>query len=460
MSITLLWFCQDLRLSDNPALRAALHGERILPLYIFDPGRAPGEAGAWWLHQNLAALDQRLRQLGARLILRRGDSLAVLREMIGRVGATRVVWNRRYEPALIERDTRIKTALRAEGIECQSFKANLLHEPWQIKTGEDQPYRVFTPYWKSCRQKLSLEEPWPMPEHLVMPEAAPPGDSLDSLELMPRRSWPQKFTWQAGEAAALAKLAEFIHAGLADYSSGREAPGIPGTSGLSPYLALGVLGAPRIAYQVTRWAAMEPGLLDNAEAYLRQLGWRDFSYQLLFHYPRLQHEPMNPKFRAFPWQRDAAGLRAWQNGETGIPMVDAGMRELWETGWMHNRARMVVGSFLTKNLRLSWRAGESWFWDTLVDADLANNIQGWQWIAGCGADAAPYFRIFNPVLQGEKFDPHGEYVRRWLPALKQVADKYVHKPWEAPLPPKNYPAPLVELKASRAAALAAYQGLA
>jgi deoxyribodipyrimidine photo-lyase len=461
MPTAILWFRQDLRLADNPALQAALSFKQIIPLYIFDPGRSPGEASRWWLQQNLAALDKSLRERGSRLFIRRGDSLAILDEVIRASQATHVFWNRLYEPALTERDSWLKTTLRDRGLVCQSFNANLLHEPWQIKNGSEQPYRVFTPYWKNCRQSLHLTQPNAAPGGLGLQADGVQSESLASLELLPCISWYSGFPWRGGEAAAYQKLEEFLQTGLAAYGAERDYPASPGTSQLSPYLALGVIGPRQIAWHVQHYAAThsEDGVLENAEAYIRQLGWRDFSYHLLFHFPQLQRESMNPKFKAFPWREDAAHLQAWQRGETGFPIVDSGMRELWTTGWMHNRVRMLVGSFLTKNLRLSWLAGETWFWDTLVDADLANNIQGWQWIGGCGADAAPYFRIFNPVLQGEKFDPHGEYTRRWLPELKNIGDKFLHKPWEAPVPPHNYPAPVVDLKLSREQALAAYKSL-
>lgn len=471
---TLLWLREDLRLADNPALQAALEKSAyLLPVYIHAPQeaaeRAPGAASRWWLHHSLRALAESLRAHGSDLLLRRGDSLAVLRELCAQTGARRVVWNRQYEPALIARDSAIKTALREAGIECRSFNAKLLREPWEVQTRGNTPYRVFTPYWRAHSALPEPPPPGPAPARLPPCPPGISGENLDALALLPEIPWDGGLQthWEVGEAAAQARLRDFLSNALARYPEQRDRPDELATSRLAPYLHFGEIG-PRQIWHALRPYAQDPAGAAAAAAFLRQIIWRDFAYQLLYHFPHTLSEPLNPRFAAFPWYRGedaAARLRAWQRGRTGYPIIDAGMRELWHTGFMHNRVRMLAASFLTKNLRLPWQLGEAWFWDTLVDADSANNVFGWQWTAGCGADAAPYFRIFNPISQGEKFDPQGAYIRRWVPELAALPDAYLNQPWAAP--PlllqaaglrlgEHYPHPIVAYKASREAALAAY----
>jgi deoxyribodipyrimidine photo-lyase len=468
----LVWMRRDLRLADNPALTAACQRcERVIPLYIHAPDEeapwAPGAAARWWLHHSLESLQRELAARGSALVVRRGDSLGNLREIAREVGAGEVHWNRCYEPALRARDTAIKQALRADGLGCASHNAALLSEPWALKTGSGEPYRVFTPYWRRLGPSLQ-DQPAPLAAPASLPPVADALERLDidALGLRPTIPWDQglRERWQPGEAGAGQRLHEFIANRLADYAEHRDWPAEPGTSCLSPHLHFGELGPRQVLARIND-AAPDAA---TSEPFLRELGWREFSHQLLYHFPDTPLEPLNPRFAAFPWRRDGAQalLAAWQRGLTGLPIVDAGMRELWRTGWMHNRVRMIVASLLTKNLRLPWQEGARWFWDTLVDADLANNTQGWQWSAGSGADAAPYFRIFNPVRQGERFDPEGRYVRRWCPELAKLSDKRIHQPWQASEAERracgialgrDYPWPVVDLKASRAEALAAYE---
>ncbi|MBK1706130.1 cryptochrome/photolyase family protein [Halochromatium glycolicum] len=467
----LVWMRRDLRLSDNPALEGARQRcERIIPVYIHSPDEEapwqPGAASRWWLHHSLEALHHALQERGSRLIIRRGDSLGALRALAREAGATEVHWNRCYEPAATERDSRIKAALRAEGLWCASYNGLLCNEPWTLKTGQDAPYRVFTPYWRQLAPRLAQQPP-PTPAPAALPPISDTLERLDvdALALQPTIPWDQglREQWRPGEAGALERLSRFVSDGLDHYAEARDLPAVEGTSRLSPHLHFGEL-SPRQVIEQVQAGRPDPEL---SEPYLRELGWREFSYQLLYHFPQTPAEPLDPRFAAFPWRSEDADslLAAWQQGRTGIPIVDAGMRELWQTGWMHNRVRMIVASLLTKNLRQPWQQGARWFWDTLVDADLANNTQGWQWSAGCGADAAPYFRIFNPVRQGERFDPQGGYVRRWCPELHRLPDKLIHQPWQASETEReacgvrlgrDYPWPIVDLKASRAEALAAY----
>ena len=464
MSLGIVWFRRDFRLGDNPALAAALaRHERVLPVYIHAPGEEapwqPGAASRWWLHRALADLQA---QLNGRLLLRRGPSLATLQDLLARSGATGVYWNRLYEPAAIKRDTAIKQALRENGITADSGNAGLLVEPWEVQTRQGAPYRVFTPFWKRLTETGLPRHPVETPgvEGRLIDSRTLGGLGgclLDDLELLPRIRWDEGMeqAWQATRAGAEARLDEFVATELANYAHGRDLPAREQVSRLSPYLHFGQIG-PREIVAACHVAG------HAAAAFLRELGWREFAHHLLVHFPHTSDAPLDRRFEAFPWREDPPALQAWQRGETGIPLVDAGMRQLWASGWMHNRVRMIVASLLTKNLLLRWQDGARWFWDTLVDADLANNSLGWQWTAGCGADAAPYFRVFNPVLQGERFDPRGDYVRHWVPELGGLPAKWVHRPWEAPeqilreagvVPDGNYPLPIVDLGASRRRAL-------
>lgn len=473
-STAIVWLRRDLRLADNPALTTALERcERVLPVYIHAPDEEapwqPGGAARWWLHHSLTALAADLAAAGSRLVVAQGESLSTLRRLIEATGAGECHWNRLYEPATIARDTAVKTALRAEGIHCESHNAAMLFEPWTLKTGAGEPYRVFSPYWRRCEPRLAeVPPPCPAPASLPAPPTALESLPIDALELLPRIRWDQGLadTWRPGSAGAGTRLRGFLDGAMQQYTQGRELPAEAGTSGLSPHLHWGELG-PRQVLAAVRDTAPDI-TAGGAGHFVRELGWREFSMQMLYHFRQAPTEPLDPKFADFPWRRDDddALLTAWQHGRTGIPIVDAGMRQLWHSGWMHNRVRMVVASFLTKNLRLPWQHGARWFWDTLVDADLASNTQGWQWAAGSGADAAPYFRIFNPVRQGERFDADGAYVRRWCPELQALPNKLVHQPWAAK-PAEldalgvrlgdDYPAPVVDLKTSREEALSAFE---
>jgi len=477
VSAAVVWFRRDLRLADNPAVSAACAGGRpIIPLYIHAPEEAgdwaPGAASDWWLHHSLEALAGELRRHGLTLVLRRGPSADTLAAVVHETGAGAVHWNRLYEPAFIERDRRIKQTLRAQGLEVGSHNAALLHEPWTVRTGSGGDYRAFTPFWKACRRREAPAPPLPAPARLQAPAGGlPPGEPPAALGLLPRQRWDAGLAraWTPGRAGAEARLQAFLDDGLGAYDEGRDLPAKPATSRLSPHLHWGEIG-PREVWQAVQARLAAAGgeeLTAGAEAFLAEIGWREFAHHVLFHHPGFPDEPLNPRFGRFPWRDDDGGLRrAWERGETGFPLVDAGMRELWSTGWMHNRVRMVTGSLLVKNLRLPWQYGERWFWDTLVDADLASNSLGWQWVAGSGADAAPYFRVFNPVRQGERFDPGGEYVARWIPELERLPPRHRHAPWAAPASAlsgaglrlgEHYPHPVVDLKRSREEALAAFQ---
>jgi deoxyribodipyrimidine photo-lyase len=472
-SAAIVWLRRDLRLADNPALDAATRsGGRIIPVYIHAPAEEhpwePGAASRWWLHQSLRALQTALREHGSRLVLRRGASLATLRELLASTGARTLYWNRLYEPALQERDRLIRARLERDGIEVRSFNAALLLEPAEVKRSDGGPYRVFTPFSKACLARDILP-PTPAPPMRRPTGRWPASLRLNELELLPSTPWYRGFeaVWAPGEHGAWRRLERFLEAAVGEYPAARDRLDCAGGSGLSPHLHFGEIG-PRQVWQALERLKLHdprPGVLAAAETFQRQLLWREFAHHLLQHFPATPLEPLYTRYRGFPWREDHEGLEAWRRGRTGIPLVDAGMRELWATGFMHNRARMVVASFLTKNLGLHWLHGARWFWDTLVDADLANNTLGWQWAAGCGADAAPYFRIFNPVRQGERFDPQGAYVRRWVPELAHLPDRFIQRPWDAPpeLLVANgsrngnaYPPPVVDLDHSRRQALARY----
>lgn len=451
-------------------------GGAVVPVFLWSPEEegcwAPGAASRGWLHHSLTRLDEALRARGSRLVVRRGPALEALRSLARETGAKAVFWNRRYEPATIERDRRIKEALGSEGFRVESAGGALLHEPWTVRNRAGKPFQVFTPYWRECLGRPDPQAPLAAPEHLPGPGKWPDSEPVASLGLLPRIPWDQGIwkAWRPGEAGAVERLDRFCAGAVLEYGAGRDRPDREGTSRLSPHLHFGEIGA-RQVWDAVRRAAGRAGVPDavwRRWQFLAEVGWREFAHHLLYHFPRTPERPLREAFERFPWRDDGAALEGWQRGRTGYPLVDAGMRELWETGWMHNRVRMVAGSFLVKNLLTSWRAGAQWFWDTLVDADLANNTLGWQWVAGCGADAAPYFRVFNPVAQGRKFDPDGVYVRRWIPELGRVPLEWVHAPWEAP--PRvlraagvrlgvEYPEPVVGATASRLAALDALASL-
>jgi deoxyribodipyrimidine photo-lyase len=409
-----VWFRLDLRLSDNPALTAAARsGRHVVPVFIWAPEEegdwAPGAASRWWLHQSLKSLDDSLKLRGLRLILRQGPSLNAIQSLVRECGADSVFWNQCYEPSLRARDAHIRQSLLSEGLCIETFDSALLCKPDSVKNTKGNPFLLFTPFWRACQTAIPDSPPVPPPK--LAKFKLPSSGVLKEFNLEPAVDWAAglRCAWQPGESGAQRNLSQFLDEALENYPEMRNYPAHRGTSRLSPHLRFGEISPRQV------WAACINRVSEASRAFLRQLGWREFAYHLLFHFPETTLNPLRPQFSRFPWQQDPQKLRAWQMGRTGYPLVDAGMRELWKTGWMHNRLRMIVGSFLVKDLLLPWTEGARWFWDTLVDADLANNTLGWQWIAGCGADAAPYFRIFNPDSQAGKFDPKGEYVSRWVP---------------------------------------------
>lgn len=447
---SLVWLRDDLRLADNPALMAAVdRAAPIVVLYLLDEEssgiRPLGAARRWWLHHSLESLGGSIATLGGTLVLRHGRAENEVPRLVEELGAGAVFWNRRYGGPQRTVDAALKSSLREAGIEVQSFQASLLHEPWTVSTGSGSPFRVFTPFWKACLAEPGPREPLPAPRALDG-VADVSSDSLADWALLPTHpDWAEglRDRWTPGEEGAHARLEQFASDDLGDYDSARDAPGEDATSRLSPYLSNGEISPFQIWHRMQR-GQLSPAARHNAPKFLSELGWREFNWNILYSQPDLHEKNFRPEFDAFPWHApDPRELEAWQRGRTGIPLVDAGMRELWQTGYMHNRVRMVVASFLIKNLLIDWRIGEQWFWDCLVDADEANNPGNWQWVAGSGADAAPYFRIFNPLLQAEKFDRHGDYQRRYVPELGT----------------ENYPDPIVDLKQSRADALSAYEAV-
>ena len=422
-SPTIVWFRHDLRLDDNPALAAAVARGPVVPVFIWAPEEEhpwePGAASRWWLHQSLEKLAAALVKAGAPLVIRRGPSLETLRTLAQECGASHVAWNRRYEPAVVARDTAIKRALTEDGLGAESFNGGLLFEPVRVATKEGKPYQVFTPFWRTLLTKDEPAEPTSAPKKITTVTRPPRGLAIESLDLLPTIDWAgtMRTMWSPGEAGAAKRLDRFLEKALDGYSAGRDRPDREGTSSLSPHLHFGEISPRRVWHAVREAVGGTPVAklaVGGPECYLRELGWREFANHLLYHFPHTADAPLRSDYARFPWANDPIGLRAWQRGHTGVPIVDAGMRQLWGTGWMHNRVRMIVASFLVKDLRISWLEGARWFWDTLVDADLAANTLGWQWAAGCGADAAPYFRIFNPTSQQQKFDPDGAYVRTWV----------------------------------------------
>lgn len=470
----LVWLRQDLRLADNPALHAAVEsGRPVVVVYVLDEeGPWPlGGASRWWLHGALEALGADLAKRGVPLTLRRGGASEEITRLIKQTGADTVFWNRCYEPAAVARDTALKKQLTDAGVAVEGFNAALLFEPWEVRTGAGGPFKVFTPFWRACRAQHIHTETAAAPKRI---EAAKATKSLTlaDLALLPTKpDWAggMREEWTPGEAGARARLSAFLDDALDGYDANRNRPDLIGTSRLSPHLHFGEIGPRQIWRAVETFVEAHPAMRGEADKFLSEIGWREFSTHLLFHNPNLPDANWKAQFDHFPWETNAEGLEAWRRGRTGYPIVDAGMRELWTTGWMHNRVRMIVASFLIKDLMIHWREGEAWFWDTLVDADLANNAASWQWVAGSGADASPYFRIFNPVTQGETYDPDGAYVRRWIPEIAALPDKVIHKPWTATPEAlsdagielgRTYPRPIVDHGEARTRALAAYKTIA
>lgn len=469
----LFWFREDLRLADNPALaQAVASGRPLICLYVHDmedSGRwAAGGARQWWLHGSLASLQADLNDKGAELVIRQGSSAEIVREIVSQCGVEAVFWTRRYAPYQIEADTALKVELENQGVSVTSVNGRLLFEPWAFKTGAGKPYRVFSPLWRAMQRDGDVRALAPEIEAIDAVSYDLTSVSLDELGLLPTNpDWASGFEpiWQPGEAGAKVRLKRFLDEAVANYADDRNRPDKLGTSGLSPHLQHGEISPVQIWHAVKFAIGKGDIPEDQAQKFLSEIVWREFSYVLLFHNPHMLTDELMAKFSAFPWSPDDEKLQAWQRGQTGYPIVDAGMRELWQTGWMHNRVRMIVGSFLVKHLLIDWRDGMDWFWDTLVDADIAANTASWQWIAGCGADAAPYFRIFNPMTQGEKFDPNGDYIRRFVPELAHLPTKFLYAPWDAPALVlqeagvklgETYPRPIVDHKQARERALAAY----
>lgn len=470
----ILWFRQDLRLSDHPALHSISDDDHpILPLFIHEEVSndhwLPGAASRFWLHHALKALDEQLKKLGSQLVLRRGDPAELLVKIAEEIKAEKVVWTRRYEPAAAKRDHKIEKLLIDAGCRVETFGGRLLREPSEIGNENGSPPRVFTPYWKRCIRDWEPEKPLPAPKKLSsVPKIK--NQYLDELELLPQKEghWDVKLDkhWEMGELAGQKRLKEFAAgSGLAQYNDRRNYLATAGTSSLSPYLAWGHISPRQIWHSVAEQSGNESSPQEvSANPFIRQLFWREFSYAMLVNFPHTPDEPLREEFAHFPWQGNKEQFDLWSKGKTGYPIVDAGMRQLWEEGYLHNRARMVVGSFLTKDLRIHWQWGAKWFWDTLVDADLADNTMGWQWVAGCGADSAPYFRIFNPLSQSTRFDEDGDYLRRYIPILKDLPTKALHAPSEAEkecqeagiVLDRDYPKPMVDHKKTRQEALDCY----
>ncbi|MEM7727665.1 MAG: deoxyribodipyrimidine photo-lyase [Pseudomonadota bacterium] len=462
---SIVWFRNDRRLSDHPALYAAVErGAPMVLLFVLedDADRVPGGARAVWLHHSLAAFKKDIESRGGRLVLRKGPAAGVIDALVEETGAGAVFWNRRYHAPDRNRDAAIKESLTERGIHAESFKGNLLVEPWEVETKSGGPYRVFTPFWRAAKETMEVGEPLPAPESLDCVGGNVGTDDLDDWTLLPTKpDWGSKMMvyHTPGEGGAKTRLDDFLAGPIEDYAEGRDRPDLDLTSKLSPHLAHGEI-SPRMV-----WDACKDNEFTSRK-FLSEIGWREFSYTLLYYNPTLATENFADGYDAMAWDHDEQVFEAWTKGKTGYPFVDAGMRQLWETGWMHNRVRMVVASFLIKHLMIDWRDGEGWFWDTLLEADLAANAASWQWVAGTGADAAPYFRVFNPFGQGEKFDPKGDYVRRWVPEIAKLPNRYIHQPWTAPKETldkagvelgRDYPEPIVDHKQARERVLGAYK---
>ena len=469
--IVIVWLRQDLRLQDNPALVFACDIGQILPIYILDDTSKDwsiGSAQKWWLQHSLTNLKKDFAKHKIELIFRRGDPEKILNDLIKETKSEHIVWNRCYDPQSIKRDTHLKQLFIDQNIEAKSFNASLLLEPGLVKNKSGSYFKVFTPYWKECLRRLDTISVSIIPKMSSIDHPVQ-SDNLNDWNLLPKKpNWASKFKdhWEPGEKGARKALSLFIDNAIDKYKVDRNIPGKVGTSKLSPYLHFGEISIKYVWQQVKQLSDKDNS--SHLYTFLSELGWREFSYYLLYHYNELPATAFNPKFKDFEWKHNQSQLESWQKGNTGYPIVDAGMRQLWQTGWMHNRVRMIVASFLTKHLLINWQYGADWFLDTLVDADIASNSAGWQWVAGCGADAAPYFRIFNPILQGQKFDEQGKYIRKYVPELALLPDKFIHTPWLAGddilkkcniILGKNYPRPIVDHTKARNEALNAYHSL-
>lgn len=473
MKPVVVWIKNDLRIEDNQALYSASQQKKpVYAVFIW----SPEEDGAWalggasrsWLNFSLEVMQKELAKLHIPLVIRQGPIQNTLWEFVQEINAGTIFWNRQYEPLAFHRDLQLKAVLQKKGIHVETYKGNLLFEPWEIANQQKKPFQVFTPFWKNCMQKGIDETCVPKPiKQLEFPKNVT-SLTVNDLHLLPKIHWDSGIRdhWKFGCVSAIENVRDFIRKGVDQYQEMRDFPAIDGVSKLSPYLHFGEI-TPRMVWRMVL-SETNPQMRELRGAFLRQLGWREFAHHLLFHFPHTSEQPLRKEFSVFPWHNNKEALKAWQKGLTGYPIVDAGMRQLWKTGWMHNRVRMIVGSFLVKDLLLHWLNGARWFWDTLVDADLANNTLGWQWVGGCGADAAPYFRIFNPITQGEKFDPDGDYVKKWIPELAGLSNEWIHRPWEAPglllrqagvVLGKDYPWPIVDHAKARERALEAFSSL-
>jgi deoxyribodipyrimidine photo-lyase len=472
----MMFYQADLRMRDNPALSAAAHrGNPLICLFVWNPDSSgyanPVAASRWWVHHSLKTLSENLAQAGNTLILRIGHGPEVIANLVRQIGVTHLFWNRACAPTALEEEQQIIKFLESEHVHATSFHGNTLADPSSVRTLAGQPYSVFTPFWKRFQTHFTIETPLQAPRHLPPPPSVKvQTDPLSSLELLPSFDWAHglREAWTPGEDGAQTLLKNFLHAPAQTYETDRDRPDVSRTSHLSPHLHFGEISPRYIWHALDRVTHRQTSTRAKASlmAYRRQLVWREFARHLLFHFPHMAHQPLRMEFQQFPWRTHPEFLHAWQQGHTGYPLIEAGMRELWHTGWMHNRVRMIVASFLTKHLLLPWEEGAQWFWDTLVDADLANNTFGWQWVAGCGADATPFFRIFNPITQGRKFDPDGVYVRRWVPELSQLPYSWIHAPWNAPQSVlqeadvelgTTYPFPILNHAEARSRALEAYR---
>ncbi len=470
------WFRQDLRLSDLPGLAAAAAtGCPVLPVYVLDTKNPanwqPGAASRWWLHHSLAALSGQLNALGGQLHLFSGDPACILPALARRVGASDIFCSKQYKPWAWRLESQLSSLLRKDDIELKPFQGTLLWNPTSISNKSGQPYRVFTPFWRTCREAGHPEVPAGSIAKVRWHKTGIQSETLTSWNLQPvKPDWAAHWgqIWQPGEEGAIKRLQRFMAESLPGYGNGRDFPAMQSTSRLSAHLHFGEIAPTRVYHTLLQNKAMDLSTDSDTDKFLSELGWREFSYHLLYHFPHITEREFKPGFAKFPWSGSAEQYSVWKAGETGYPIVDAGMRELYATGTMHNRVRMIVASFLCKHLLIDWRAGQRWFWDTLVDADLASNSCSWQWVAGSGADAAPYYRIFNPVTQSRKFDADGAYIRRWVPELTPLPNRYIHEPWTAPQKVLetfglslglDYPRPIVDHRSAREGALAAYAHL-